>query len=165
MTLSEPIRYGAGDKVEAWLHELLCLDVSSLPYKLSMTPSPEACDLFHINRDALFSYHKVGHSPHHNAASTVAMQPFVLTLSTPSYLQMSEAFLQRVMSLYVSSHYKNAPNDLQLMSDAPAHRLFALLAPVNPKAPAGSLPDVLCVVQVSVWESQPRGLTRVAVPG
>jgi len=62
---------------------------------------------------------------------------------------MSEAFLQRVMSLYVSSHYKNSPNDLQLMSDAPAHRLFVLLGPVDPTA-ATQLPDVLCVVQVAL---------------
>lgn len=31
-----------------------------------------------------------------------------------------------MMSLYVSSHYKNSPNDLQLMSDAPAHHLFGM---------------------------------------
>lgn len=31
------------------------------------------------------------------------------------------------MALYVASHYKNTPNDLQLMSDAPAHHLFVLL--------------------------------------
>lgn len=34
---------------------------------------------------------------------------------------------QRMMALYVASHYKNTPNDLQLMSDAPAHHLFVLL--------------------------------------
>ena len=27
------------------------------------------------------------------------------------------------MGLYVASHYKNTPNDLQLLSDAPAHIL------------------------------------------
>lgn len=32
-----------------------------------------------------------------------------------------------MMALYVASHYKNTPNDLQLMSDAPAHHLFVLL--------------------------------------
>jgi hypothetical protein len=32
-----------------------------------------------------------------------------------------------MMSLYASSDYKNSPNDLQLMSDAPAHHLFVLL--------------------------------------
>lgn len=35
--------------------------------------------------------------------------------------------LQRMMALYVASHYKNSPNDLQLMADAPAHHLFVLL--------------------------------------
>jgi len=33
------------------------------------------------------------------------------------------------MSLFISSHYKNSPNDLQLLSDAPAHAVFALLGP------------------------------------
>lgn len=31
------------------------------------------------------------------------------------------------MALYVASHYKNSPNDLQLMADAPAHHLFVFL--------------------------------------
>lgn len=31
------------------------------------------------------------------------------------------------MALYVASHYKNSPNDLQLIADAPAHHLFVLL--------------------------------------
>ena len=46
-------------------------------------------------------------------------------------VQASEAFLQRMVALYASSHYKNTPNDLILMSDAPAHHLFALLGPVD----------------------------------
>ncbi len=48
-----------------------------------------------------------------------------------SAVQASEAFLQRMVALYASSHYKNTPNDLILMSDAPAHHLFALLGPVD----------------------------------
>jgi N-acetyltransferase 10 len=44
-----------------------------------------------------------------------------------SYNPAAEVFLQRLMALYVSSHYKNSPNDLQLLSDAPAHRVFCLL--------------------------------------
>ena len=36
-----------------------------------------------------------------------------------------------MMALYVASHYRNAPNDLILMSDAPAHHLFALLGPLD----------------------------------
>jgi N-acetyltransferase 10 len=32
-----------------------------------------------------------------------------------------------IVSICVSSHYKNSPNDLQMMSDAPAHHLFCVL--------------------------------------
>ena len=35
------------------------------------------------------------------------------------------------MALYVASHYRNTPNDLLLLADAPAHHLFALLGPVD----------------------------------
>ena len=52
------------------------------------------------------------------------------------------------MSLYVASHYKNTPNDLLLMADAPAHHLFVLLAPVDETQNA--LPHVLCAVQVAL---------------
>ena len=51
-----------------------------------------------------------------------------------------------MIALFVASHYKNTPNDLQLMSDAPAHQLFVLLGPVDVNATR--LPDVVAVVQV-----------------
>ncbi|XP_057298698.1 RNA cytidine acetyltransferase-like [Hydractinia symbiolongicarpus] len=117
LSLNESIRYANGDPVEKWLNNLLCLDASVVPRISSGCPLPEKCDLYYINRDTLFSYHKA-----------------------------SEMFLQRIMSLYVASHYKNTPNDLQLMSDAPAHHLFCLLGPVEPTQT--TLPEVLCVVQV-----------------
>ena len=59
VSLNEPIRYSKNDQVEAWLHELLCLDVTSIPYTLKSCPNPNDCDLFCVDRDALFSYHKV----------------------------------------------------------------------------------------------------------
>lgn len=43
--------------------------------------------------------------------------------------------------------FQNSPNDLQMMSDAPAHHLFCLLGPINIKT--NSLPEVLCVIQVN----------------
>ncbi|SPO38318.1 related to KRE33 - essential protein, required for biogenesis of the small ribosomal subunit [Pseudozyma flocculosa] len=123
--LKEPIRYSAGDNIESWLHELLCLDAtlsrtSASALKARGCPHPSSCELYMVNRDALFSYHPA-----------------------------SEVFLQRMMSLYVASHYKNSPNDLQLMSDAPGHRLFVLLAPLKP-GDGGGLPEPLCVVQVAL---------------
>lgn len=44
------------------------------------------------------------------------------------------------MSIYVAAHYKNTPNDLQMISDAPAHHLFVLMAPVSNEQ--SSLPRV-----------------------
>jgi len=114
--LKESIRYRTGDKCEAWLNSLLCLE-ASCPNLGGGTPLPQDCTLYYINRDTLFSYHSA-----------------------------SESFLHRVMALFVSSHYKNSPNDLQLLSDAPAHHLFCLLGPI--KDSSSSLPEVLCVLQV-----------------
>ncbi|KAK0068529.1 N-acetyltransferase 10 [Biomphalaria pfeifferi] len=115
--LKESIRYSIGDPVEAWLNRLLCLDASVIPRSLSGCPLPASCQLYYVNRDTLFSYHPV-----------------------------SEKFLHRIMALYVSSHYKNSPNDLQVLSDAPAHHIFVLLGPVQPVK--GELPEVLCVLQL-----------------
>lgn len=117
--LSESIRYASADPIESWLNALLCLDVTNSVPSISRLPPPSECDLYYVNRDTLFSYHKD-----------------------------SELFLQRTMALYVSSHYKNSPNDLQLMADAPAHHLFVLLGPVDESR--NQLPDILCVIQVSL---------------
>ncbi|EDQ88941.1 uncharacterized protein MONBRDRAFT_32524 [Monosiga brevicollis MX1] len=119
LTLDIPIRYRANDPVEKWLNGLLCLDATLGDATTTASPHPSKCDLYSVERDALFSYNKV-----------------------------SELFLQRLMALYVASHYKNTPNDLQMLSDAPAHRIFCLLGPINPKA--GALPEILCVVQVAL---------------
>jgi N-acetyltransferase 10 len=53
-----------------------------------------------------------------------------------------------MMALYVASHYKNQPNDLQLLSDAPAHHLFVLLPPI--KDDESHLPEPLVVLQVAL---------------
>ncbi|KAF4589456.1 nucleolar ATPase Kre33 [Ophiocordyceps camponoti-floridani] len=121
ITLAEPIRYAPGDAVEKWLNKLLCLD-ASLPKSKSHVhgcPDPSQCELLAVNRDTLFSFHPV-----------------------------SEAFLQQMVALYVASHYKNSPDDLQLMSDAPAHSLFVLVPP-NVEG-SGKLPEPLCVIQVAL---------------
>jgi N-acetyltransferase 10 len=119
ITLSEPIRYAQGDSVERWLNDLLCLDATLPKSKINTQgcPHPKDCQLLHVNRDTLFSYNPA-----------------------------AEKFLQKMMALYVASHYKNTPNDLQLMSDAPAHQLFVLVAP----AEDNKLPEPLCVIQVAL---------------
>ncbi|KAK0384141.1 hypothetical protein NLU13_8230 [Sarocladium strictum] len=121
ITLSEPIRYAKGDAVEKWLNTLLCLDATLPRAKASANgcPDPNQCELLSVNRDSLFSFHPV-----------------------------PEKFLQQMVALYVASHYKNSPDDLQLMSDAPAHELFVLVPPVSENS--GKLPEPLCVIQVSL---------------
>jgi N-acetyltransferase 10 len=120
ITLSEPIRYAQGDSVERWLNDVLCLDATLPRSKMNTQgcPHPSECQLLHVNRDTLFSFNPA-----------------------------AEKFLQKMMALYVASHYKNSPNDLQLMSDAPAHQLFVLVPPVTED---NKLPEPLCVVQVAL---------------
>ncbi|KAI1004518.1 RNA cytidine acetyltransferase [Podosphaera aphanis] len=122
VTLSEPIRYAKGDAVEKWLHNLLCLDATLPKSRLNTIqgcPDPSHCQLLKVNRDTLFSFHDV-----------------------------SEKFLQQIVALYVASHYKNSPDDLQLMSDAPAHQLFVLVPPISEECKY--LPEPLCVIQVAL---------------
>jgi N-acetyltransferase 10 len=120
--LQTPIRYANKDPVESWLNKLLCLDSGSASEMklVGGAPAPSDCELFNVDRDALFSYHK-----------------------------LSEAFLQKMMGLYSSAHYKNTPNDLQMLSDAPAHSVFVLLSP-SAEEDSNSLPDILAVVQVAL---------------
>ncbi|KAI4128826.1 MAG: hypothetical protein LQ338_002526 [Usnochroma carphineum] len=121
ITLSEPIRYAQGDSVEKWLNKVLCLDATLPTSNMTVLgcPHPSKCELLHVNRDTLFSFHPV-----------------------------SEKFLQQMIALYVASHYKNSPNDLQLMSDAPAHQLYVLVPPIDDDSPR--LPEPLCVLQVAL---------------
>lgn len=113
LTLTDPIRYGPNDPVEKWLNILLCLEATSEKLVVKGCPHPASCELYHVNRDALFSYH-------------------------PS----AEKLLHQVMSLLVAAHYKNQPNDLQLLSDAPGHHVFVLCGPVEGNA----LPDIFAVI-------------------
>ncbi|KAH7837333.1 hypothetical protein Vadar_012678 [Vaccinium darrowii] len=117
LELQESIRYSCGDPIESWLNRLLCLDITNSAPPISRFPLPSECNLYYVERDTLFSFHKE-----------------------------SEVLLQRMVALYVASHYKNSPNDLQLMADAPAHHLFVLLGPVDESK--NILPDILCVIQV-----------------
>ena len=102
MTMTDPIRYTLNDPIEQWLNDLLCLNATE-PVALTGTrlPHPSECEVYLVNRDTLFSY----------KAS-------------------SEKFLFRLMSLFISSHYKNSPNDLQLLSDSASHLIFVLLPPI-----------------------------------
>ncbi|KAH0486063.1 MAG: hypothetical protein KVP17_004896 [Porospora cf. gigantea B] len=101
LTLTEPIRYSQDDPIEKWLNSLLCLEVEEQKYDMGLA-APRNCVLYELNRDLLFSGD-----------------------------ERTERCLHSVLSLFVTSHYKNSPNDLLTMADAPNHRLFVLCAPLD----------------------------------
>ncbi|KAF2361021.1 RNA cytidine acetyltransferase NAT10, partial [Trinorchestia longiramus] len=117
VSLSRSIRYSPGDPVEEWLNKLFCLDATSASNPTTC-PAPSVCQLYAVNKKVLFSGNKG-----------------------------SEQFLLQVQSLLVSSHYRNSPDDLQVLADAPAHHLFVLMPPIS-QTNIKTLPPVLCVVQV-----------------
>ena len=117
ITLNQAIRYADNDPIENWLNNLLLLDATNIEDFEESITDPKKLELYYVNRDTLFSYHKA-----------------------------SEAFLRKIMSLFVSSHYKNSPNDLQLLSDAPAHKIFVLCNKINKESK--SLPDIYCAIQI-----------------
>jgi N-acetyltransferase 10 len=118
--LDQAIRYADNDPVEDWLNRLLLLDATEIEGLNEGYPKPEDLELYQVNRDTLFSFHKG-----------------------------SESFLKKVMSLFVSSHYKNSPNDLQLLSDAPAHSVYVLCRSIEKnKDSKGSIPDIYAAIQV-----------------
>ena len=117
--LSQAIRYADNDPVESWLNKLLCLDSIKDTLTLFEYPHLNECDLYLVNKDTLFAY-----------------KP------------QTEEFLNSLMSLFVSSHYKNTPNDLQLISDSTSHSIFILTKNVK-KSNLTGLPEIYCVIQVA----------------
>ena len=55
------------------------------------------------------------------------------------------------MSIFAFSHYRNSPDDLQILADAPSHRILVLTSPL--KFSANLLPDILCTLHIS-YEGQ-----------
>jgi N-acetyltransferase 10 len=138
--LIEPIRYGRNDPIELWLHDLLLLNAGSSSSNSEETssgntstnnfPALNRTELFAVDRDTLFSRHRV-----------------------------SERMLQRIWSLFITSHYKNSPNDLQLLADAPAHRLYVLIS-VDSMNDVQHEPQILCAIQVAFEGTIPSSLVK-----
>lgn len=54
--------------------------------------------------------------------------------------------INELLRVIIIVRFQNTPNDLQMMSDAPAHHLFCLLGPIDDNSK--ELPEVLSVIQV-----------------
>ncbi|GAB65418.1 ATPase [Plasmodium cynomolgi strain B] len=99
VSLDTPIRYSYNDQVEAWLNNFLCLNCNE-PFKLrNSLCSPTNCQLYFVNKNIFKHFSKT-----------------------------SENLLRKIMTLFVTSHYKNTPNDLIMILDSQQHHLFVLLS-------------------------------------
>ena len=120
--LEEPIRYSFGDPVENWLNSFLCLEFVNCKNFITGCPDPRTCQLFLVDRNSLFSRHTI-----------------------------ARRFLQKIVSIFSSSHYRNSPDDLQILADAPSHRILILTSPLTLKV--NFLPEILTVLHIS-YEGQ-----------
>ncbi len=127
--MAAPIRYRSGDPVEAWLYGVLCLDLdglSAVPTPIprldfpqpTQTPAPAQWELCQVSRDRLFS-------------------------GTPQ----ADTLLHEIMAVLAGAHYRFSPDDVQLLADGPAQRLFVLF---NRSHYSTSEGDVVSVIQINI---------------
>ncbi len=98
--MNEPIRYAANDPIEAWQFRTLLLDAE--PEKL------DDRDLEAIARGEL---------------TYLKLDPEEL------FTEKSESILKSLFGIYVMAHYRNEPDDLGMIADAPHHSVRAMATP------------------------------------
>ena len=96
--LKQPIRYSENDPIEEWLFDLLLLDAEPYPAEEEILDRIDEAKLVELSPRKYF----LGGSKH-------------------------EKFLRSIIGILTTAHYRNNPKDLLLLSDAPHHRLFALV--------------------------------------
>ncbi len=104
LELKTPIRYGSDDPIEKWLYRTLLLDAE--PAEL------DERDLEEIKRGEL-EYHE--------------LKPEELFTSE------NEEKLRQLFGIYVLAHYRNQPDDLGLLADAPHHIIRAVTTKTSGK--------------------------------
>ncbi len=95
--MSEPIRYAQGDPIEKWLFDVLLLDAEPAPLTRE--------DYAEIRRGNV---------------EYLVLDPEWL------FSPEGEETLRQLFGIYVLAHYRNEPDDLGMLADAPHHRIRAL---------------------------------------
>ena len=116
-------------QVELWLNRVLCLDATSVHHLVSGTPPPGSCELWVFFKIINWEFWRIFSNCSHLCQFNFGLYYFleinyfiffnryyVNRDTLFSFHKASEAFLQRLMSIYVAAHYKNTPNDLQMLS-------------------------------------------------
>lgn len=109
--MNEPIRYSSDDPIEKWQFDTLLLDAE--PAEL------DEKDLEYIRN-----------------------QEFIYVKYDPEYLfsKKGEKELRQLFGIYVLAHYRNEPDDLGMIADAPHHIVRAV------KIPSGK---IVCALQIA----------------
>jgi len=94
--MEEPIRYSAGDPVEEWAFDTLLLDAEPAALDKEDVKCVESMDVEYLVPD---------------------LEEFFLR---------DEQALREFFGIYIMAHYRNNPNDLGMMMDAPHHMVRAL---------------------------------------
>jgi len=110
--MEEPIRYAIGDPVEKWQFRALLLDAE--PDELTEE------DLKYIE-EGKFEY--------------LRLDPYEL------FTLENESLLRSLFGIYVLAHYRNEPDDLGMMADAPHHSIRALRLPTGKIVAAAQLAE------------------------
>lgn len=77
LTLTNPIRYSYNDQVEKWLNDFLCLNCNEPTNIKDNICSPSNCELYFVNKNIFKNYNRT-----------------------------SEILLKKIMTLFITSHYK-----------------------------------------------------------
>jgi len=96
--LKEPIRYALNDPVEKWLYEALLLDAE--PAEIDTIALGEI-------KPEEFSYEKI---------------------DLDNLFKSDEAKLREFIGIYVLAHYRNRPDDLLILGDAPHHAARTIIS-------------------------------------
>ncbi len=97
ITMSEPIRYSEGDPVERWLFDVLLLDAEPAELDDTDVRDIEEGRLEYLKLDPEWLFSPEG-----------------------------EETLRQLFGIYVLAHYRNEPDDLGMLADAPHHSIRAV---------------------------------------
>ena len=100
--MNEPIRYANNDPIELWLFDTLLLDAEPAPL---------------TEKD--YEYIKSGEVK------------YIAPNIREWFLEDKENELRQFVGIYILAHYRNRPNDIAMMADAPHHTIRALKLPSN----------------------------------
>ena len=125
--MTEPIRYGRDDPVEVWSFKTLLLDAEPAELDEQDLRDIEEKNLVYISYDPSYLFSKSG-----------------------------EEELRQLFGIYVLAHYRNEPDDLGMLADAPHHLIRAV------KTRSGK---IVCAIQIAEEGPIPESMVDELLKG